>query len=108
MTRGRLCSGLAPAKLGAATGFIDKSGDFAFYLPFDYAPGFPAGSSEADVSRFWTEDQKFGYVTMGRVIWGPTAESPDCPPLFGTDEDKAASCEGIPDAIRTKIAGFPR
>lgn len=112
---GPFSSGLAPAKRGDHSGFIDKSGKFAFGLPFDYAPGFLTGDEESgqfiastDVSRFWTADQKFGYVnTSGPVIWGPTDGSPDHPPLAGwSEEGKAASCEGVPEATRNRIAGF--
>jgi hypothetical protein len=112
---GPFSSGLAPAKLGDHSGFIDKSGKFAFALVFDYAPGFLTGDEESgefvaatDVSRFWTADQKFGYVnTSGHVIWGPMDGSPDHPPLAGwSEEGKAASCEGVPEATRTRIASF--
>jgi len=113
---GVFSGGLAPAKLGDHSGFIDKSGKFASTLAFDYAPGFFTGDEESgeftastDVSRFWTADQKFGYVTTsGRVIWGPTDSSPDHPPLAGwSQEGKASSCEGVPEATRSRIAGFP-
>jgi len=115
-TPGSFANGLASAKLGDRTGFIDKSGKFAFSLAFDYAPGFLQGDEESNlfiapgtVSRFWTADQKFGYVnTSGRVIWGPTHGSPDHRPLLGwTDEDKAESCAGISEQMRSTIAGFP-
>jgi hypothetical protein len=114
-TAGFFASGLAPAMAGSRTGFIDTSGKFSFYLPFKYAPGFLTGDKEsnlfiadADVSRFWTDDDKFGYVnTSGRVIWGPSAGSPDHPPLLGwSEEEKAMSCEGIPGPIKTAIEGF--
>jgi WG containing repeat len=109
-------NGLAPAKVGAHTGFIDKSGNFAFSLAFEQAPGFLTGDEEsglfiapADVSRFWTADGRFGYVnTLGHVIWGPIDGNPDHPPLLGwSEEDKARSCEGVPESTRSKIAGFP-
>jgi hypothetical protein len=114
---GPFANGLAPAKLGGASGFIGKSGKFAFSLVFDYASGFFAGDEESnlfmapsDVSAFWTADGKFGYVNRsGRVIWGPAVGSPDHPPLFGWSEaEKAASCDGVPESMRQKIAGFPR
>lgn len=109
-------NGLAPAMLGEHTGFIDKSGNFAFYLAFEQAPGFLTGDEEsalfiapADVSRFWTADGRFGYVnTLGQVIWGPIDGNPDHPPLLGwSEEDMTRSCEGIPEATRSKVAGFP-
>lgn len=109
---GSFASGLAPARKGERAGFIDKSGNFAFLLAYKYAPGFTTGDeadlslADSDVSRFWTEDGKFGYVnTAGKVIWGPVAESPDHPPVIGwTAEDNAKSCEGISEALRKKIA----
>lgn len=106
---GSFASGLAPAKVGAETGFINKTGKFSFYLPFDYAAGFLSGNVATDVSPFWTGDQKFGYVSIfGQVIWGPTDESPDHPPLFDWSEaDKAKSCQGVPEALKAKIAAFP-
>jgi hypothetical protein len=112
---GEFASGLAPARVGSKTGFINTSGKFSFELPFHYAPGFFTGDedsglfiAETDVSRFWTDDNKFGYVnTSGRVIWGPTDGSPDHPPLFGwSDEDNARSCDGIPESMKTRIAQF--
>jgi hypothetical protein len=112
---GQFGNGLAPAKVGTRTGFINKSGVFSFDLPFSYAPGFLTGDEEsntlvaqADVSRFWTDDQKFGYVnTSGKVIWGPLEGNPDHPPLFGwSEEAKTQSCEGIPQMVRTRIAKF--
>jgi hypothetical protein len=111
---GPFSNGLAAAKVGSKTGFIARSGKFSFLLPFEYAPGFLAADqeglfvAESDVSRFWTDDHKFGYVnTAGQVIWGPAEGSPDHPPLFGwSDEDDSKSCEGIPEATRRTIAGF--
>ncbi len=109
-------NGLAPARLGGHTGFIDKSGNFAFSLAFDYAPGFLTGDEESnlfvapsDVSRFWTADGRFGYVsTTGKVIWGPIEGNPDHPPLTGwSEQDKTISCEGVPESTRNKVAGFP-
>jgi hypothetical protein len=108
-------NGLAPTKLGKQSGFIDKSGKFVFSLAFDYAPGFLTGDEEsdllvapADVSRFWTRDNRFGYVnTSGRVIWGPAEGSPDHPPLFGwSEDDKVRSCEGFPDSTKSAVASF--
>jgi hypothetical protein len=113
---GPFASGLAPGKLGSTTGFIDRSGTFSFYLPFRYAPGFLTGDEEADlfiaetdVSRFWTDDDRFGYVnTSGHVIWGPMVGSPDHKPLLGwSEEDKTASCEGVSTPTRSAVAGFP-
>ncbi|HEV2299388.1 MAG TPA: WG repeat-containing protein [Candidatus Acidoferrales bacterium] len=106
---GYFASGLAPAKSGSTRGFINKTGQFSFYLPFEYSPGFLAGNVETDISRFWTDDNKFGYVnTSGQVVWGPLDESPDHPPLIGwSEKDKANSCEGIPAALKVKIADFP-
>ena len=97
--------GLAPVRLGDRSGFIDKSGQFVFELDFEYATGFMFG----DASRFWTKDERFGYVlTSGKVIWGPVRGSPDHPPLFGwTEEDKEKSCEGVPGLLRQRIASFP-
>jgi len=108
-------SGLAAVKAGKRTGFIKRSGEFAFDLPFMNASGFPAdaetsGRAKAGtpVSRFWTDENFFGYVDIsGRVIWGPTKESPDHPPLFGwMDELNAESCDGIPQSVKSRIAGF--
>jgi hypothetical protein len=115
---GPFASGLAPVKVGARTGFIDGAGSIVFDLPFSHAPGFLTGDeedgffiAESDVSRFFTDDEKFGYVnTSGRVIWGPTKGSPDHAPLLGwSDDEKAASCEGISESIKAAIARlFPR
>jgi WG containing repeat len=112
---GQFGNGLAPAKAGARTGFINKSGNFALELRFSYAPGFLTGDQESnnlvattDVSRFWTDDHKFGYVdSSGKVIWGPIEGSPDHPPIFGwTAEAITQSCEGISETVRNRIAGF--
>jgi hypothetical protein len=99
-------NGLAPVRVADESGFINSSGKFAFRLAFDSAPGF--GSS--GVSRFWTKDGSFGYVdTTGRVIWGPTREAPDHPPLLGwSEQGKVASCESLPSAMREAIAAFPK
>ena len=115
---GQFENGLAAAKAGKRTGFINRSGEFAFDLPFMNASGFFPTDAETSgrakvetaVSRFWTDDQLFGYVdTSGRVIWGPTKGSPDHTPLFGwTEELKAESCEGIPQSVRSMIADVPR
>ena len=113
---GQFGNGLAPAKVGTRTGFIDGSGDFSFDLPFSYAPGFLTGDQDSDtfvaktdVSRFWTDDRRFGYVnSSGKVIWGPIEGSPDHHPLLGwSEEDNTQSCEGISNPVRTRIAGFP-
>lgn len=107
-------SGLAPAGVGSKTGFIDKTGKFSFFLPYRYAPGFFTSGKdglflpESDVSRYWTNDNKFGYVNkIGKVVWGPIAGSPDHPPIFGwTDEANSKSCEGVPETVRQKISTF--
>ncbi len=109
-------SGLAAVKLENHAGFIDKTGNFLFYLPFDSAYGFSTDDSEglgvadSDVSSFWTEDHRFGYVnTSGSVIWGPTVEIPAFERIGEwSDEEKARSCEGIPDAMKAKIAALPQ
>jgi hypothetical protein len=109
-------NGLAPAVVGKTSGFIDKSGRFSFYLAFHEAPGFLGGDDESDlfiapsdVSRFWTDAWKFGYVdTTGRIIWGPAPESPDHPPLLGwSEKDKEASCNGIDESTRAWISRLP-
>ena len=113
---GPFAGGLAPTRLGSKTGFIDTSGKFSFLLPYSYAPGFFTSDkdrlflAESDVSRFWTEDHKFGYVNkLGQVVWGPIEGSPDHPPLFGwTDEANSKSCEGIPEALRQQISMFKK
>jgi len=108
-------SGLAAAKFDGKSGFIDKSGEFAFFLAFDAASGFLTGDEESNlstaptnVSAFWI-DHKFGYVnTAGTVIWGPVNGVPDHPPLFGwSKNDKVASCDGIPESTKARIASFP-
>jgi hypothetical protein len=112
---GEFASGLAPVKVGGRTGFINKSGEFSFDLPFQYAPGFFEGDkdnnlfiAESDVSRFWTSDNRFGYVnTSGRVIWGPTEESPNHPPLSGwSTEANLASCKGISEAMKVDVQRY--
>jgi WG containing repeat len=111
---GQFGSGLAPARVGSKTGFIDKFGKFSFLLTYTYAPGFFASDkdglflAESDVSRFWTEDNRFGYVNKaGKVVWGPIDGSPDHPPLLGwTDEANSKSCEDIPETVRLKISMF--
>jgi hypothetical protein len=112
---GQFSNGLAEAQIDKISGFIDRSGEFSFYLGFRHTGGFLAKDEEqisrapSDVSRFWTEDGKFGIVnTSGKVIWGPIAESPDHRPLLGwSEEEKAKSCEGIPEQIKYRIATFP-
>jgi WG containing repeat len=105
---GKFGHGLAPVRLGKQTIFIDHAGKSAFVLAIDgaYSEGFAAGS---DISTFWTEDQQFGYVnTSGRVIWGPTRESPDHQPLLGwTEDDKLTSCKGIPESTRAIVSRLP-
>lgn len=103
-------SGLAPVKIGQKSGFIDRTGKFAFQLPFDIAGDFWTLDGGTDVTHFFTEDRSFGYVnTAGRVIWGPTYEMPDHAPLFGWSADeKAASCNSLPESTRKLIASFPK
>jgi WG containing repeat len=109
-------SGLAPARIGIETGFINRSGAFAFHLAYQSAPGFFGSDDEGflaegnDVSRFFTGDNRFGYVnTSGKVIWGPTVGSPDHAPILGwDDEDRARSCDGIPQDVRNMVANFTR
>jgi len=103
---GHFARGLAPVKIGTKAGFIDKTGKFLFYLESGYySDGFLYG----DVASFWNDERKFGYVsTSGRVIWGPIAETPDHPPILGWSQaDKTQSCEGISEAVKARIAGFP-
>lgn len=102
-------NGLAPVRTGDQSGFIDKSGNFVFRLSFQYAPGFWQLDGDIDVSRFWTKEGGFGYVnSSGKVIWGPTMESPDHAPLLGwSDQDKTQSCIGVPENLRKEIASFP-
>jgi WG containing repeat len=113
---GPFAHGLAAAKIGDRSGFINRSGEFVFYLAFEYAPGFLAGdetsdllTATTDVSRFWTKDNRFGYVnTAGKVIWGPVEGRPAHPPLFGwSEKDKSDSCKNIPESVSRTIAGFP-
>ena len=73
--------------------------------------GFGDGGplSDSDVSRFWTTDGAFGYVnTSGKVILGPTKESPDHSPIFGwSEENKTESCKGISPSFRESIRNLP-
>jgi len=110
-------SGLAPVRIGTKTGFVNRLGQFAFELSFDIAGGFLAKNDEglpiadSDVSRFFTTDAKFGYVTTsGRVIWGPTDGWPSHAPLFEwSEEDKVLSCQGVSESTKAAIARlFPR
>jgi WG repeat protein len=109
-------SGVAPIRVGTRTGFINRSGGVAFDLPFESASGFLTGDNEsnwfvadADVSRFWTADGKFGCVnTSGRVIWGPSERGPDHAPLLGwSDAEKAESCTGIPESTKALVRRLP-
>jgi len=112
---GLFASGLAPARTAEQSGFIDHSGKFIFNLQFDYAPGFLTGDADGvltaatDVSRFWTAGRRFGYVnTSGKIVWGPAKESPDHAPLTGwSDEERVASCAGVPESVRTLVESFP-
>jgi hypothetical protein len=111
---GEFRGGLAAVRIGSKSGFIDGGGTFAFYLDFQNAPGFYTHDAEAlvstdSLSRFWTKDDKFGYVnSSGKVVWGPIQESPDHAPLFGwTDEDKQHSCEGLNESIRKTAKTLP-
>ena len=101
----QFANGLAPARTGEESGFINGSGKFVFHLKFNYSDGF----LDNGVARYWTEDGLFGYVnTSGKVIWGPSAESPDHAPLLGwSEEDRIKSCEGVPETIKKTIASFP-
>jgi hypothetical protein len=114
-TTGLFGNGLAAVTMGKRSGFINKSGEFVFELPFMNASGFATdvvasghAKSGTAVSRFWTDENLFGYVNMsGSVIWGPSEGVPDHPPLFGwTDKLNAASCEGIPESVKSRIDGF--
>lgn len=113
---GEFASGLAPVRIGKESGFIDKSGKFAFHLTFRQAPGFLTGNDEglfvadSDVSRFWTSDERFGYVnTSGKVIWGPVEGSPDHWPILGwSEKEMAESCKGIPREMREAVAKLPQ
>jgi len=73
-----------------------------------YVCGRYVSIAPANVSAF-DRRRKFGYVnTAGPVIWGPTDGVPDHPPLFGwSAEDQAASCEGVPESTKQKLARFP-
>jgi hypothetical protein len=97
--------GLADARSGTTSGFINRSGNFVFSLNYRGTSGFMFG----DVARFWTVDDKFGYVnTSGKVIWGPTPEMPDHWPLLGMSEGyKKASCEGLPESFKERVLSFP-
>lgn len=97
--------GIAPVRQADRSGFIDRSGSFVFELHFDNATKFLYG----DAARFWTKDDQFGYVlSSGKVIWGPTPESPTHPPLLGwSEEDIERSCQGVPDLLRQRVASFP-
>jgi|SRR6185295_11178677 len=103
---GSFRGGLAPAKAGSEKGYVDHSGQFLFKLDMDQLGDLIYG----DVGSVSNKDGMVGYVNRaGTVIWGPTAEWPSLPPLFGwTKDDEKRSCEGIPPAIQKKIAGFPR
>jgi len=108
-------NGLAFAKIGDESGFIDRSGRFKWSIHAESSPGFVRKNRDGltlmpgDLASFFTDDDRFGYVNLeGRVIWGPTLESPDHRPLFGwSDEGKQRSCDGMPDAVRRQVAGFP-
>ena len=106
---GAFGGGLAPAKSGSKSGFINRSGSFAFQLDFDSASGFGIGDEVTDVSDFWTKTGRLGYVnTSGTVIWGPTTEQPDHPPLFGwSDEQKKLSCDVVSSEIRQQANTLP-
>jgi hypothetical protein len=97
---------LAPARIGKQTGFIDRAGRFKIVLPYRYSAGFIDG----DVASFVTEDDRHGYVNeSGEVIWGPKAGGPSHWPLLGwSDEEKIKSCDGFPESIRNRVAGFPQ
>jgi hypothetical protein len=112
---GPFANGVAPARVGDESGFINGSGKFVFHLKFNYSAGFFGSDSsglfiaDSDVARYWTEDHLFGYVnSSGKVIWGPSSESPDHAPLSGwSEKDKVRSCDGVPESIQKTIASFP-
>jgi hypothetical protein len=112
---GPFANGLAPARIGKETGFIDRAGKFAFHLKFDHSSGFLGLDSsglliaDSDVAQYRTDDGLFGYVnSSGKLIWGPSPESPDHAPIGGwSEKDKARSCEGVPEPIQKTIANFP-
>ena len=112
---GPFANGLAPARTGDESGFINSSGKYAFHLKFDYSAGFFGSDSsglfiaDSDVARYWTKDHLFGYVnSSGKVIWGPSSEGPDHPPLDGwSEKDKVRSCDGVPESFQKAIASFP-
>lgn len=104
---GEFGRGLAAVKIGDESGFINKSGAFAFRLKFDQAAGF---GYDDGVSRFWTDDHKFGYVdTTGKIIWGPVSGVPDHAPIMGWSADNdAESCKGIPESMKRVIDTLPK
>jgi hypothetical protein len=59
---GQFANGLAPARNGNESGFIDNSGKFVFHLNFSYSDGFFGSKSSGlfiadnDVARYWTDN----------------------------------------------------
>lgn len=100
-------TGLAAVTRGDESGFIEKSGSFAFRLAFDYASAF---RDSRDLSRFWTKDERFGYVDhFGRVVW-ESAEPETLEPMVfppWLQEKREESCVGVAHDLRKKVANFP-
>lgn len=67
ITSNKFSNGPAQIKIHNTSGFIGKSGMFAFHLPFQHASGFSAWNDDgmfidsADMSVFFTDDRKFCY-----------------------------------------------
>jgi hypothetical protein len=107
-------NGLAWAKIGNSTGFINRTGEFSFYLPSYPSIGFRTVDEDdwllgsSDVSLFVTHEGEWGYVnTSGKIIWGPVKERlRDSVNLNWTDEEKKKNCEGVPEGIKQKIDSF--
>ena len=85
------------------TGFIDRSGEIAFYLNFQTAMSF----SSPGLSMFWTAGQKIGYVNRsGKVVWGPFKHVGSR--MRRSKQDIAESCRGIPEEMKKRVLTFPR
>jgi hypothetical protein len=84
-------------------GFINRSGEIAFYLDFESATEF----SSPGLSMFWAADQKIGYMNRsGKVVWGPVKHSPSR--MHWSKQDIADSCRGIPEKMKKRALTFPR
>src|SRR5258707_1057928 len=98
--------GLAAVKTGDKWGFVDTDGRQVIPPHFKAAYYFQQGIGlvESDAG----EDLCGRINNSGKVVWGIVQVMQEDTPILGwTEEDKTQSCQGISDANKQMISGFP-